>query len=76
MRDFIIFIVKQLVDYPDQVILDQEQDGEKIMFKLQVAKEDIGKVVGKKGRHAMALRTLLIAVAAKEGKRAGLEIAD
>lgn len=76
MRDFITFIVKNIVDHPDKIILDQEEKDGKIVFMLQVAQDDIGKVIGKSGSHAMALRTLLTSVAAKEGKRAVLEIAD
>jgi len=76
MRDFITFIVKNIVDHPDKVILDQQETDGRIVFSLQVAKDDIGKVIGKNGSHAMALRTLLTSVAAKEGKRVQLEIAD
>lgn len=76
MRDFVTFIAKHLVDNPEQVILDQEEKDGKVIFKLQVGQADVGKVIGRKGRTAQAMRTLLAAVAAKEGKRAILEIAD
>jgi uncharacterized protein len=76
MREFIQFIAKHLVDNPEQVILDQEEKDGKVIFKLQVGQADVGKVIGRKGRTAQAMRTLLAAVAAKEGKRAILEIAD
>ncbi len=76
MREFITFIAKHLVDNPEQVILDQEEKDGKVIFKLQVAQADVGKVMGRKGITAQAMRTLLAAVAAKEGKRAILEIAD
>ncbi len=76
MREFVQFIAKHLVDNPDQVILDQEEKDGKVIFKLQVGQADVGKVIGRKGRTAQAMRTLLAAVAAKEGKRAILEIAD
>lgn len=76
MREFVTFIAKHLVDNPDQVILDQEEKDGKVIFKLQVGQADVGKVIGRKGRTAQAMRTLLAAVAAKEGKRAILEIAD
>lgn len=76
MREFVIFIAKHLVDNPEQVILDQEEKDGKVIFKLQVGQADVGKVIGRKGRTAQAMRTLLAAVAAKEGKRAILEIAD
>lgn len=76
MREFVTFIAKHLVDNPEQVILDQEEKDGKVIFKLQVGQADVGKVIGRKGRTAQAMRTLLSAVAAKEGKRAILEIAD
>ncbi|MBI5470715.1 MAG: KH domain-containing protein [Ignavibacteriae bacterium] len=76
MREFVTFIAKHLVDNPEQVILDQEEKDGKVIFKLQVGQADVGKVIGRKGRTAQAMRTLLAAVAAKEGKRAILEIAD
>ncbi len=76
MREFVAYIAKQLVDNPDQVIIDHEEKNGKIVLKLQVGQADVGKVIGRKGRTAQAMRTLLAAIAAKEGKRAILEIAD
>jgi predicted RNA-binding protein YlqC (UPF0109 family) len=76
MREFLEFIAKHLVDHPDMVSLEQEEKENKVVFKLKVSEPDIGKVIGRKGRTAQAMRTLLAAVAAKEGKRAILEIAD
>ncbi len=76
MEEFLEYITKHLVDQPDRVCLEHEDKDGKIVFKLQVADADVGKVIGKKGRTAQALRTLLSAVAAKEGKRAILEIVD
>jgi predicted RNA-binding protein YlqC (UPF0109 family) len=76
MEEFLKFITKHLVDQPHLVTLLQEEKDGKMVFRLKVAEQDVGKVIGKKGRTAQALRTLLAAVAAKEGKRAILEIAD
>lgn len=76
MKEFIEFIVKHLVDHPDTVALEHEEKENKVVFRLKVSAEDVGKVIGKKGRTAQAMRTLLAAVAAKEGKRAILEIED
>jgi hypothetical protein len=77
MHDFVEFIIKKLVDKPDGVQLSQEEkETNKIVFQLKVEKEDIGKVIGKKGRTANAIRVLLSAIAAREGKRAILEIVD
>jgi len=76
MREFIEYIAKQLVDNPDAVLLaDEEKDG-KIVYKLKVGEADIGKIIGRKGRTAQAMRVLLSAVAAKNGKRAMLEVLD
>lgn len=76
MREFVTYIARQLVDNPDHVIIDHEEKDGKIILKLQVGQADVGKVIGRKGRTAQAMRTLLAAIAAKEGKRAILEIAD
>jgi hypothetical protein len=77
MKEFIEFIVKYLVDNPDAVVVEETTDQEKkINLTLRVKQEDVGKVIGKKGKTAIAMRTLLTAVAAKEGKRAVLEILD
>lgn len=76
MRDFIEYIAKQLVDNPDAVsLVDEEKEG-KIIFKLKVGESDVGKIIGRKGRTAQAIRVLLSAVAAKNGKRATLEVLD
>ncbi|MDI6779952.1 MAG: KH domain-containing protein [Bacteroidota bacterium] len=76
MKDFIEFIAKNLVDKPEEVSITEELKDNKVVFKLKVDESDIGKVIGKKGKTAQALRTLLSAVGAKEGKRAILEIVD
>lgn len=77
MKEFVEFIAKHLVDYPDGVIIEEKApEGNKIVLTLKVQAEDIGKVIGKQGKTAQAMRTLLTAVSAKEGKRAILEILD
>lgn len=77
MHDFVEYIIKRLVDKPDSVQLTQEEkEANKVVFQLKVDPEDVGKVIGRKGRTANAIRTLLSAVAAREGKRAILEIID
>ncbi len=76
MRDFIEYIAKQLVDNPDAVsLVDEEKEG-KVVLKLKVGEADVGKIIGRKGRTAQAMRVLLSAVAAKNGKRAMLEVLD
>ncbi len=76
MKEFLEFIAKHLVDNPGTVYLEFEEKENRAVFRLKVSAEDVGKVIGKKGRTAQAMRTLLAAVAAKEGKRAILEIED
>lgn len=76
MREFVEFVARHLVDHPDLVMVEQEVKEDRVIFKLKVDNQDVGKVIGKNGRTAQAIRTLLGAVAAKEGKWALLEIAD
>ena len=77
MKEFIEFIAKHLVDTPDNVVVEEKNTEEnKIVLALKVQPDDVGKVIGKQGKTAQAMRTLLTAIAAKEGKRAILEILD
>jgi predicted RNA-binding protein YlqC (UPF0109 family) len=77
MKEFIEFIAKHLVDNPEGVVIDEKNPEEnKVVLSLKVQADDVGKVIGKQGKTAQAMRTLLTAIAAKEGKRAILEILD
>jgi len=77
MKEFVEFIAKHLVDNPASVSLEMTTPDEKtIELTLKVGAEDVGKVIGKQGKTAQAMRTLLTAIAAKEGKRAILKILD
>ncbi|MFA4923291.1 MAG: KH domain-containing protein [Ignavibacteriaceae bacterium] len=77
MKEFVEFIAKHLVDDPDSVVVREKVNEEnKIVFSLKVGPNDIGKVIGKKGKTAVSIRTLLTAVAAKQGKKAILDIED
>ena len=76
MKEFIEFIVKHLVIDPDQVSVTEEQNEKGFLYKLSVGENDIGRVVGKEGRTARSIRTLLTAAAARRGQRANLEILD
>lgn len=76
MKELVEFIAKALVDEPDQVRVT-EIEGEKVtVIELRVAPGDLGKVIGKQGRTARSIRTLLNATATKLGKRAVLEILE
>ena len=74
MKELIEYIAKSIVDQPDEVVVTEETDESGILLKLQVADEDKGRVIGKQGRIAGAIRTLLRVKAAKAGNRANLEI--
>jgi len=76
MKDFIAFIVKHLVDKPDEVQINEIRGERTLVLELRVGKGDIGKVLGRQGKNVRALRTLLAAAAAKTGKRTVLEILE
>lgn len=77
MKEFIEYIVKQLVDKPDSVYVTEVKGESVTVYELRVGEGDMGKVIGKRGRTASALRSLLNAAsAAKKGKRSILEILE
>ena len=76
MKDLITDIVKALVDQPEQVVVTEIEGGNTVILELSVAKSDMGMVIGKKGRNALALRTILNAAAGKSKKRYVLEIIE
>jgi uncharacterized protein len=76
MKDLISFIVGKLVDHPDAVEITEREEGETVIIELRVAKEDLGKVIGKQGRTAKAMRAVLSAAAGKLEKRSRLEILE
>jgi predicted RNA-binding protein YlqC (UPF0109 family) len=76
VKDLIESIAKQLVDDPSQVSVSEIEDGGRVRVELKVAKEDMGRVIGKGGRVANSIRVLLRVAAAREGKRATLDIVE
>ena len=76
MIELIKKIVQELVDNPDQVEVNAVEGEHTLIIELSVAKEDIGKVIGKQGRNAQAIRTILTAASGKTKKRATLEIIE
>lgn len=76
LKELIRAIAVELVDNPDQVEVREISTENNSVIELRVAKEDIGKVIGKEGRTAQSMRTLLAAVSTKLGKRAHLDIVD
>ncbi len=75
MKAFVEYVAKRLVDNPDQVSTEQEQNENSVIIRLTVNEQDVGKVIGRTGRNAQSIRTLLAAIGAKDGNRAILEIA-
>ena len=76
MKDLITHIAQALVDYPEQVSVSEVEGNQTSVLELKVAKDDLGKVIGKQGRTARAMRTILSASSAKIKKRAVLEIIE
>ncbi len=76
MKELIEFIATSLVDDPTQVRVSQDQRGGKTYIKLKVAKEDMGRVIGRQGRVANAMRMLLNVAATRSGKQAYLDVED
>jgi len=74
MKDLLEYIIKAIVSQPDAVKITEENSEEGLLIKLEVAPDDKGRVIGRQGRVAQALRTLLRVKAAKEDKRVRLEI--
>jgi len=76
MKELITYIAQALVDNSDQVAVQEITTQQTLVLELPVAKNDLGKVIGKKGRTAQAMRTILSCASAKEQKRAILEIVE
>ena len=76
MKDLVAFIAKALVDQPDEVEVTEVEAEQTSVLELRVAKDDMGKVIGKQGRTAKAIRTVVNAAATKNKKRAVLEILE
>ncbi|MGE5615058.1 MAG: KH domain-containing protein [Bacillota bacterium] len=74
MKELLEAIAKSLVDYPDEVVVNEINEGSTVILELKVAKEDMGKVIGKQGRIAKAIRTVVKAAAIKENVRVAVEI--
>ena len=74
MKEFLEFIVRHLVDHPELVVIDQVEAETTVTFTLHVGPGEVGRVIGRKDRTAQAIRVLLAAVAARQGRRAMVEI--
>lgn len=76
MKELVDFIARALVDRPDDVTVSEIEGNQTTVVELKVAKEDLGKIIGKQGRNAQAIRLILAAAAAKQKKRTILEIVE
>jgi uncharacterized protein len=76
MKEFVEYIVKNLVDYPDKVHINEVGGTHTLIIELRVEKSDIGKIIGKNGKTINAIRTLLMSVASRNGLRVNLEIIE
>ena len=76
MKDLIEFIAKSLVEHPDQVEVREYGSGDHIRLELSVAREDMGRVIGKSGKVANSIRILLRVAAEREGKQATLDVVE
>ncbi len=76
MKELITYIAKSLVDNPEEVVVSEIEGNQTTVLELQVAKEDLGKVIGKQGRTARAMRMIISAASAKIKKRTVLEIIE
>ncbi len=74
MKELVEIIAKALVDHPEEVSVNEKQDGKTTVLELHVAEGDMGKVIGKQGRIAKAIRSVVKAAAAKEEKRVVVDI--
>ena len=74
MKELVEVVAKALVDNPDEVVVTEKADGRNIVIELHVAPSDMGKVIGKQGRIAKAIRAVVKAASSKENKRVDVEI--
>ncbi len=76
MKELLTYVARNLVDNPDQVSVTQHDTDGEIVLELRVAPEDMGKVIGRQGRIAKEIRTLVRSVAQRSGKRVSVDIID
>jgi len=76
MEEFLRFVIGQLVEFPEDIVLTKTETPDRVVFHLALRKTDVPKIIGKSGHTIQALRTLLNASASKRGIKAGLEILE
>ena len=76
MREFLEFVIRQLVEYPDEMMLSEIPSGRTTVFRLQLRQSDVGRIIGRNGQTIQSIRALLSSAAARHNQRATLEIAE
>jgi predicted RNA-binding protein YlqC (UPF0109 family) len=76
MKEFLEFVIRQLVEYPDEMMLTEIPGGKTMIFKLQLRQSDVGRIIGRNGQTIHAIRALLNSSASRHGQRATLEIVE
>ena len=76
MKELLLYVAKELVDNPEAVTVTEREDGDTTVLELRVAPEDMGKVIGRQGRIAKEIRTVVKSVAQRDGKRVTVDIID
>lgn len=76
MKEFLEFVIRQLVEFPDEAMLSEIPNGKMIVFRLQMRQTDVGRIIGRNGQTIQAIRALLASSASRHGQRATLEIIE
>ena len=76
MKELLLYIARSLVDHPDQVTVNEVENGDELTLELRVAPEDMGKVIGRQGRIAKEIRTVVRSCAQRTGVKASVDIVD
>ena len=76
MKDILEVVIKNLVDSPEEVSINEKTEAKSICYEVKVAKEDMGKVIGKQGKMAKAIRSIMKAIATREHKKINVEFLD
>ncbi|MGH8093715.1 MAG: KH domain-containing protein [Chthoniobacterales bacterium] len=76
MRQFLEFIIRQLVEFPDEVMLSEIPQGRLTIFRLQMRRSDVGRIIGRNGQTIRSIRALLASAAARHGQKATIDIVE
>ena len=76
MKELLLYIARNLVDHPDEVVVNEIEKSDETVFELHVAPSDMGKVIGRQGKIAREIRVLMRSVAQRQGKRISVDIVD